>query len=294
MKTTNPALPFNELDSFYVKSLFKERDIFSHKGDYGHALLIAGSYGKMGAAVLASKGCMRSGVGLLTAHIPKMGYQIMQVSVPEVMCNIDNSDVCFSEFPDLKKFDAIGVGPGLGMDKLSELALKKLIENSPDKMVIDADAINIIASHKELLDIIPANTIITPHTKEFERVAGSWNSPEERLQKQLEISNKHKVIIVLKGANTCITLPDGSVYINSTGNPGMATAGSGDVLTGIILSLLAQSYAPAHTAQIGVFIHGLAGDIAAREKGEISLIAGDITDNLSKAFNKVLLKDYQK
>lgn len=270
----------------YISGIIKKRDKFSHKGDYGHALLIAGSYGKMGAAILASRACMRSGVGLLTTHIPRKGYEIMQISVPEAMCSIDPSEVFFSEVPALDRFTAIGVGPGLGMDKMSEQALKKLLEAKPSKMVLDADALNIMANQRELLEFLPENSVLTPHPKEFERLAGKSEDSDSRLRLQLDFSKKYKVIVVLKGAGTCVTLPNGEVWINTTGNPGMATAGCGDVLTGIILALLAQNYSPCHAAQIGVFVHGLAGDIAAQKNGETSLIASDLIDSLGMAFLK--------
>ena len=268
----------------YISGKIKKRDKFSHKGTFGHALLIAGSYGKMGAAVLSSKACLRSGVGLLTSHIPRLGYEIIQNSVPEAMTSIDSSDTVFSEHPDLSMFSAIAIGPGLDKKAATQLAFKKLLQEKPKRMVIDADALNILAENKDWLNLLPENGILTPHPKEFERLAGISANSFDRLQLQLQFSAKYKTVIVLKGANTCITFPNGEVYFNSTGNPGMATGGSGDVLTGIILGLLAQSYSAEDAALVGVYLHGLAGDLAAAKFSQQAMIAGDIIEQLGAAF----------
>lgn len=279
--------PFHFLDELFIAEKIKPRQKFSHKGNFGHALLIAGSYGKMGAAVLASRACLRAGLGLLTSHVPHQGYRIIHSAVPEAMCSIDPSDLMFTEFPDLKQFTAVGVGPGIGQKTNSCRGLKQLLLASPDKLVLDADALNIISANRECISIIPKNTILTPHPREFERLVGESENSFEQLQKQLEFSSQYDCIVVLKGAYTRISLPDGRVYFNTTGNPGMATAGSGDVLTGIILGLLAQHYSAEDAALIGVYLHGLAGDIAARVVGENSLVAGDITRFMGKAFLKL-------
>ncbi|NPA36074.1 MAG: NAD(P)H-hydrate dehydratase [Chlorobi bacterium] len=269
-----------------IASLIKTRNRFSHKGDYGHALLLAGSYGKMGAAVLASKGCLKSGAGLLTSHIPHYGYQIIQTSVPEAMTSIDRSDILISEFPGPEPFNAIGVGPGIGTKPNTVKAVKELIQAAAQKtLVLDADALNIISENKELLNLLPENTVLTPHPKEFDRLAGISTSHYERLEKAVEFAGEYKVIVVLKGAYTVTVLPDGNCYFNSTGNPGMATAGSGDVLTGVILGLLAQKYLPHEAAVIGVYVHGLAGDIAAAEESEQGVTASAIINNLGRAFS---------
>jgi NAD(P)H-hydrate epimerase len=275
---------YRYLTSSYISEKIKKRTKFSHKGTYGHALLVAGSYGKMGAAILAARASLRSGVGLLTCHIPQKGYNIMQISVPEAMVSADASETVFSEIPKLDAYSAVGAGPGLGMNSITQQSLRSLLEMSPAKLVLDADALNILSENKEWLELLPPNTILTPHPKEFERLAGTTANSFVRLQKQLEFSKKYKAIVVLKGAHTAITTPESRVYFNSTGNPGMATAGSGDVLTGIILGLLAQNYSAEDAAVIGVFVHGLAGDLAKAELGEISLVAGDITTWLGKAF----------
>lgn len=272
------------LTKTFISGRIKKRGKFSHKGTYGHAFLIAGSYGKMGASVLASRACLRAGAGLLTCHIPQQGTEIMQISVPEAMISIDLSETVFSGLPDLSAYSAIGTGPGLGKQPETQQALKALLQAKPGKLVLDADALNILSENKDWYSLLPEKAILTPHPKEFERLAGKSPNSVDRQQKQVQFSTSNKVIVVLKGAHTCITFPDGSIFFNSTGNPGMATAGSGDVLTGIILGLLAQSYSPEDAARIGVFLHGLAGDLAAAELGEYALVAGDIISHLGKAF----------
>lgn len=268
----------------FFSGVLKKRKRFDHKGTFGHALLIAGSYGKMGAAVLASRACLRSGVGLLTAHIPRTGYQILQTATPEAMTSLDNSETAFSAAPEISRFSAIGIGPGLDKEPETVLAFQSLLQQKPAKLVIDADALNILSANQNWYSILPENAILTPHPKEFERLAGPSANSWERLQKQIAFSEEHRVIVVFKGAFTTITTPDGSVFFNTTGNPGMATAGSGDVLTGIILGLLAQNHQPREAALLGVYIHGLAGDHAEGKLGQHSLIAGDIIACLGEAF----------
>ena len=268
------------VDANYVKPLLHKREKDSHKGTYGHALLIAGSTGKTGAALLASESCMRSGVGLLTTHLPKSAMLPLQIYLPEAMISLDKSDNCFSQVPDLQPYNAVGVGPGLGKAEETVNALKHLIQEVKVPMVLDADALNIISENKDLLSALPENTIITPHVKEFERLFGECKDKQQRIELQCVMAQKFKIIIVLKGAGTTIILPDGRCFVNSTGNPGMATAGSGDVLTGIILSLLAQRYTPEEAAVIGVFMHGRAGDKAAEKLGMEAMIARDIINSL--------------
>jgi len=281
-----------KVDNFYVLKrdvtlILKPRKKFSHKGNYGHALLIAGSYGKIGAAVLAAHAALRSGVGLLHVHIPQIGYNIMQTALPEAMLSIDRYENYFSDIPELAMFNAVGIGPGLGTMHQSQMALKLLIQQFKLPMVFDADALNILAENKTWLAFLPHYSILTPHPKEFERLAGKWKDDFERLQKQREFAMKNQVVVVLKGAHTSICTPRGDCYFNSTGNPGMATAGSGDVLTGILTSLLAQGYSSVEAAILGVYLHGLAGDLAARKLGVEALIAGDIVKNIGKAFRKL-------
>ena len=282
---------YHFLDRKTIKGLIPQRSRFSHKGTVGHALLIAGSYGKMGASILASRGCLRAGAGLLTTHIPRLGYEIIQTAVPEAMASIDQSDLMFTQFPDICNFTAVGVGPGLGMKQNSKRALHQLINSCNLPFVLDADALNILAGNREWLNELPPDTILTPHPGEFRRLTGETSDSYERLQVLKEFAQKYKIIVVLKGAHTAIALPDGSIHFNSTGNPGMATAGSGDALTGIILGLLAQGISPGDVACIAVYLHGLAGDIAAADKSVYSLIAGDIIDSLGDAFLKIISMD---
>jgi len=269
-----------------ISAIIPERKKFSHKGNFGHAMLIAGSRGKTGAAVLAAKACLRSGVGLLTVHIPACGEIIFQTSVPEAMVDIDNENDYITDLGILSKYNAIGIGPGIGCNEKTSEVLFQLFENSNKHLVLDADAINLLAQNEYLISALPADSILTPHAGEFDRLAGISENAYERLEKACQWAVKYKCYIVLKGAYTAICTPDKKCYFNSTGNPGMATAGSGDVLTGIILSLLAQSYSPLNASLTGVFLHGLAGDIAASEKSQESLIASDIIDNLGQAFKK--------
>lgn len=275
---------FYWIDKNMVQSMIPLRSKFGHKGTYGHALLIAGSYGKMGAAILASKSCLRAGAGLLTTHVPHFGYSIIQTAVPEAMASVDQHDSIFTEFPDLLQFSAVGAGPGIGIKTNTMRALIELLKQVKVPLVLDADALNILSENKEWLSSVPENSVLTPHPGEFRRLAGTSGNSWERLQNQIAFSKKYKVVIVLKGAFTSVSMPDGRVFFNSTGNPGMATAGSGDVLTGIITGLLSQGLSPENAAIAGVCLHGLAGDIAALEKSENALVAGDIVENLGKAF----------
>ena len=267
-------------------SILRPREKFSHKGTYGHALLVAGSLGKMGAAVLSAKGCLRSGVGLLTIHIPKSGNQTVQIAVPEAMVSLDKSENLISGIPNLSGFKAIGIGPGIGKANQTAIALELILENYHDPMVIDADAINILSENPVMIDLIPEGSILTPHPLEFERLAGHAASDFERLKLALNFAKIHRIVLVLKGTYTAIALPDGNCWFNITGNPGMATGGSGDVLTGILTGLLAQGYTPAEAAILGVYLHGLSGDLSVSDSGisQESLLASDIADGLGLAF----------
>lgn len=276
------------LDELIV-SFVKKRPRKSHKGIYGHALLLVGSYGKIGAAVLSARACLRSGVGLLTVDIPKCGYEILQISVPEAMCLIDDNEKNLSQFPDIKSYNAVGIGPGIGQDKLTFNLLERILKECTHPLVLDADAINIISANQQLLELIPKNTILTPHIKEFDRLTGVSENSKERFQKQREFSRRYNCIVVLKDAYTCISSVQGDLYFNTSGNQGMATGGSGDVLTGIITGLLAQGYESLLAALIGVYFHGKAGDKAAEEKGYNALIASDIVESLriERSFSKI-------
>ncbi|MCX6297075.1 MAG: NAD(P)H-hydrate dehydratase [Bacteroidetes bacterium] len=267
-----------------IVPLIKKREKYAHKGNFGHSLIIAGSYGKIGAAVLAAKSCLKSGTGLLTMRIPKCGYEIIQSTVPEAMTEADPELNYISNDIIIDMYNSIAVGPGLGNNKHTQIFLEKLIQNSFIPLVLDADAINMISENKTWLINIPKNSIFTPHLKEFERIAGKSANSSERLKLQSNFSKKYSVFVVLKGAHTSISSPNGEIHFNSTGNPGMAKGGSGDVLTGIITSLLAQGYSSEHACIIGVYIHGLAGDIAAQNISEESIIASDIIEHIGSAF----------
>jgi NAD(P)H-hydrate epimerase len=279
----------NLITNDLVQKLIRKRGKFAHKGNFGHGLLIAGSKGMMGAAVLAAKSCLRSGIGLLTVHIPALGYNIMQTAVNEAMCICDAEENYFSgvEFKSLSKYNTIAIGSGLGKSKASADGLKKLIADFGGSIVFDADAINLLSENKTWLEFIPQNCIFTPHLKEFERLTHPAENSFERLKIQKEFSVRHHCTVVLKGTHTCISSPQGDVYFNTTGNPGMATAGSGDVLTGIILSFLAQGYTANQAAVLGVYLHGKSADIALKQQSMESLIASDIIENLGKAFYSI-------
>lgn len=272
-----------------VASMLPERPKFSHKGTFGHALLIAGSYGKMGAAVLATHAALRSGAGLLTVRAPACGYNILQSSCPEAMVDADEEERFLSERVSLKDYSAIGVGPGLGQDQKTEIVLKLLIQDAQVPLVFDADAINILAENKTWLEFLPKGCIFTPHPGEFKRLVGPWISDAERLEKQQQFARKYGAVVVLKGAQTSIASPDGRVWFNGNGNPGMAKGGSGDVLTGLMTGLLAQGMDPLAAAISGVYLHGLAGDFAAEKWGQEAMTAGSITEHLGLAFG--FLKD---
>lgn len=269
-----------------VKPLLKRRNKFAHKGLFGHSLLICGGTGKMGAAVLAASACLRSGAGLVTVRIPKSGVDILQTAVPEAMLAIDADVDVFSEAPDIRNYTAVGIGPGLGLQKKTADALKHLIQTGIP-LVIDADALNILGEHKTWLSFLAPGCILTPHPKEFERIAGKAQNDFHRNQLQRELSFRYSCYIVLKGAYTAITTPSGRCFFNTTGNPGMATGGSGDVLTGMITGLAAQGYPPLEASLLGVYLHGLAGDLAAESIGQDALIAGDIIHSIGNAFRSL-------
>jgi NAD(P)H-hydrate epimerase len=267
-----------------VQAEVKARDRFAHKGNFGHALLIAGSQGMMGAALLSGRALLRSGAGLLTIHAPSCGYPILQMGLPEAMVSSDRHQFNFSELPDLQKYSAIGVGCGLGQKDFSVRGMDELLSGVGAKpLVIDADALNIIAE-QAWQKRIPAGAILSPHPKEFSRLFGESSDDFARLERLRGAAQDLGIYIILKGANSAIALPDGKIWFNSTGNPGMATAGSGDVLTGILCSLLAQGYTAEQACKLGVYLHGLAGDLAAEKLGHEALLASDIIDQIGAAF----------
>ena len=276
--------PFELGDSRKMRYQLKIRSRFAHKGDFGRALLVAGQQGMAGASVLAARACLRSGVGLLTVHVPLCNNTIVQTSVPEAMTSLDYNEFCFAEAPDLAPYQAIGVGPGLGQAECTQQALYSLLTHSDVPMVLDADALNLIGENHTYLRRLPKGSIITPHPGEMDRLVGKCHNSYERLSKAMNLAQTCGLYIILKGAYTAVLSPDGSCWFNVTGNPGMATGGCGDVLTGVILALLAQGYDADTASKLGVCVHGLAGDLAARDKGEIALTASDVVDNLYKAW----------
>lgn len=262
---------------------YKPINPLTHKGIQGHALLIGGSYGKIGAVVLSSKACLKAGCGLVTAFVPKCGYTIIQTSIPEVMVLTDVQEKYISkiEFDFLPQ--AIGIGPGLGQQIETQKAFYEFIKTNKSPLVIDADALNILSKNPEWLSLLPVKTIITPHLKELERLIGKWESETEKFEKTKVFSKLHQLVIVMKGAPTFI-IDEETIYKNTTGNQALATAGSGDVLTGMITSLLAQSYEPINAALLGVYLHGLTADIALPETGYQSFIASDCIATIGKAY----------
>ncbi|MDO7851077.1 NAD(P)H-hydrate dehydratase [Hymenobacter convexus] len=291
------ATPWHYTDAAAVAGALPPRPKFSHKGTFGHALLLAGSRGKMGAAVLSAGACLRGGVGLLTAHIPGCGYNIFQISQPEAMCLTDKQADFISELPDLKPYQAVGIGPGLGQEAASLAVLRKLLKaaarpldktGQPLPLVIDADALNLLGSHRALLKLLPENTVLTPHPKEFERLTEPARDDYHRLELLRDFAQEHQCLVVLKGAYTCLATPTGELHFNSTGNAGMAAGGSGDVLTGLLLALRAHAQLLAFEAvRLGVYAHGRAGDLAAAQTGQAGLVAGDIVRHIGPALMEV-------
>ena len=283
MEKTNSS--YTMLEAKDLRPMLLPRNDFAHKGSMGHALLIAGSYGMAGAAVLAARACMRSGAGKLTIHTPKKNCDIMQVAVPEALLQIDYEEAFFSDAVPTEAFDALGIGPGLGQVENTAIALSAQLRRTQAPIVADADALNILGSHKTWMSQIPKGIILTPHPKEFDRLCDTRSSDDyERLMKAVDMAVRLQVFIILKGHYSALCLPDGKVVFNSTGNSGMATAGTGDVLTGIITGLLARGYHQREACQLGMYLHGLAGDLAAQDKGKESLVASDLIDYLPKAF----------
>lgn len=270
-----------------VKALLRTPSRFSHKGTFGHALIAGGSYGKTGAVILAAGAALKTGCGLVTAYVPRCGYMPLQTSLPEAMVLTDPREEYLSVFPEgLTRFSALGVGIGMGTAAETEAALGKLLETAPP-LVLDADALNILSCNPKLLSRLPAGTILTPHPKELERITGPWSDDFEKLEKVRELAHRLNVLVVIKGANSALVFPDGQIRYNSTGNYGMAKGGSGDVLTGMLTSLLAQGYPPHEAAITGVFLHGLAGDCAAAEIGPRGMTAMDLIRAIPQAWRQL-------
>jgi ADP-dependent NAD(P)H-hydrate dehydratase len=278
------------IDQNEILKRYKPIDKYTHKGIQGHALLIGGSYGKIGAVCLSSKAALKTGCGLVTAFTPKCGYEIVQISIPEVMVLTDVqekfiSNITFDIVP-----QAIGIGPGIGQEQATQKAFHEFLKSNKTPLVIDADALNILSQNKSWLSLLQPKTIITPHPKELERLIGKWNSESEKIEKTIAFSKQYHLIIVMKGAPTHIIDGD-TIFENTTGNAALATAGSGDVLTGMITSLLAQSYEPINAAILGVYLHGLTADIALPGTGYQSFIASDVISNIGKAYLSLENKD---
>lgn len=276
---------FSILEENDIRLLMKPRGDFAHKGTMGTALIIAGSYGMSGASVLATKACLRAGTGKVITHTPKRNYEIMQISVPEAVLQMDSEETIFSEPVDTDYYSAMGIGPGLGTNESTAIALIAQLRRSTCPTVVDADALNILASHRAWMQQLPKDIIFTPHPRELDRLAGNTSSNcMERLDKAIELAERLQGYIILKGHYSALCHPNGKVEFCSTGNSGMATAGSGDVLTGIITSLLSRGYNQVDACRIGMHLHGLAGDLAIKDIGKESLIASDLIQYLPKAF----------
>lgn len=279
---------FEIIDEVLIKKLFKIRNRFAHKGTFGHALIMGGSYGKTGAVVLATSACLRSGAGLVTAYIPACGYAILQTAAPEAMTITDNNERFLSQpLSETDHFNAIGIGPGMGTEDATGNMLYVIIERYKKPMVLDADALNLLSKLPQLLPQLFQNTILTPHPKEFSRLFGACTNDFERIDLAKKKAVELNIIIILKGHHTLIALPDEKSFFNSTGNAGMAKGGSGDVLTGVITALLAQGYPAADAAILGVYFHGLAGDFAAQASSQEAMTASDLVTHLADVFLKL-------
>lgn len=284
--------PFRYIMREDVRPMIVKRRKFDHKGTFGHALVMAGSYGKAGAATLAAAAALRAGAGLVTVHLPVSAVMAVQAALPEAMVSPDPGERNITALPDLEVYSAVGAGPGLGTDPDTRLVIEKLLETVSVPLLLDADALNILSLNRELLSKLPPRTVLTPHPGEFRRLAGTASSDFRLMEEQRAFARKYNCVVVLKGAHTSVALPEGEIYFNSTGNPGMATGGSGDVLTGMITSLLAQGYDPADAAVTGVYLHGLAGDVALRIHSEESVIAGDILMNIGRAYRETQFSNF--
>ena len=274
------------LESDQAAKILKKRKIFAHKGSFGHGLLLSGSKGKIGAAQLGARGALRAGAGLVTVHLPQSAGSMLQIALPEAMSSFDQGEDCLTELPELKRYSAIAAGPGIGTTKQTQTVIRELVEKVAVPLVLDADALNMLAENPGWIKLLPADTILTPHPAEFDRLSGLVSkTEEERFRIAEQFATSYGILLILKGAFTRIIFPDGIVWFNSTGNPGMATAGSGDVLTGILLGLLCQGYTPREAALLGVFLHGLSADLRVKASSEESLIAGEIADYLGDAFS---------
>ncbi len=270
-----------------VRAMLRPRPLFAHKGTMGHALLVAGSRGMAGAAILAARAAMRSGVGKLSVHTPLSNIDILQTTVPEAIVQMDVDSDHITAAIDASVYQAMGIGPGITQSRHTAAALHAYLQQQVGPMVIDADALNIISQNKAWLTDIPADSILTPHPAELDRLVGHSATHYDRMNRARNLAISLRSFVIVKGHYSMVCTPAGDVFFNPTGNPGMATAGSGDVLTGIITALLAQGYLPAEAAIIGPYIHGLAGDLAATALTEECLTASDIINHLPEAFKQI-------
>jgi hydroxyethylthiazole kinase-like uncharacterized protein yjeF len=273
----------NKIEKEYIQSQIKKRSIISNKGDYGHALIISGEKGCMGAAVIAAKAALRSGLGLLTVNVPTKERDVLQCAIPEAMLMMRETTMLR-----LDKFSAVGIGPGIGTSQFAKDLLANVLQQCKKPLLLDADALTMLSASKKLLSSVPNNTIITPHAKEFDRLFGVHQHTDERLITAINKAKEHQIIIVLKGHETAIVSSE-EQYYNTTGNAGLAKGGSGDALTGIITSFLAQGYSPFNAACMGVYIHGLAADITLEEQSMETMLITDVIQNFGKAFKSIMV-----
>jgi NAD(P)H-hydrate epimerase len=278
---------YTQLEANDVRPLLLSRDPFAHKGIMGNALIIAGSYGMAGAAILATRACLRSGVGKVTVCTPRRNVPILQTAVPEAVLRIDHEETTFSEAVETVDFQALGIGPGLGITEQTAIAVIAQLRRTQCPIVCDADALNILANHHAWLQQLPPGIILTPHPKELDRLEGQSTDSFERLMRARDLAERLQGYVILKGHRSALCCPDGHIVFNTTGNAGMATAGSGDVLTGILTALLARGYAQQQACTVAMYLHGLAGDLAAHDLGEESLVASDLVNYLPRAFQKL-------
>ena len=279
--------PFYYVEKSDVKRVLQPRGEFTSKADYGSALLVAGSSGMLGASVLAARAALRGGVGKVTVHSARCGHSVLQSSVPEALFQPDTNDLCVTDMLPRHDYSAIAIGPGIGTNEATINALETFLKSYDKPVILDADALNCIARRNNLLHYVPVLSIITPHAGEFDRLFGTQPNHEARLAKAIEMAHNYNILIILKGRYTAIVRPDGKIYFNSSGNPAMATPGSGDVLTGLLAAMLAQGYKPEIAALLAVYIHGYAGDMAAETEGQYGVTAGDIAANIGKAIKSI-------
>lgn len=284
----NTPAVFYLVEDVDVYRALRRRPLFASKADFGNAIIYAGSYGMMGAAVMAARGCLRGGVGKLTIESPKCGYSVIQSSVPEALYSHNAGDIYIERVQPVHNYDAVAIGPGIGTHEMTVRALEEFLSSAKTPVILDADVLNCIATKPSMLNLIPVLSILTPHAAEFDRLFGQQRDSESRLRKAMEMARYYNVIIVLKGHYTAIVRPDGKIYFNSSGTSAMATPGSGDVLTGLITAFIAQNYKPEIASLAAVFIHGLAGEMAEETHGQYGVMASDIADNVGRAIKAIM------